>query len=318
MVSAQDPEIEVAQRIAATFCNSDVVSVRQFPTGLCHFVFEASVPGGRRFVVRIARPENGRLLTGAVYWEKQLRTAGIPIARILHADLERQQFPFAYLILERLDGTDLEAVYPLLSRESKVRLGGRMAELQCAVAELRHGPCFGNVISYEDPNHCAFWRDVVEANIAACSGRIQDGSVLTLGDVAALERAASSLSVEFARVEDRAFLDDATTKNVIVTAGGQLSGIVDVDTVCFGDNLFPLALTRAACTKLGYDSVYTDAWSESLRPDDEARRRLSFYTALFAAVLLSEHGHRFNRDSAVEIDRAQIGRLRELFVAALQ
>ena len=32
------------------------------------------------------------------------------------------------------------------------------------------------------------------------------------------------------------FLDDLTTKNVLVD-GGRLSGVVDVDVVCFGDPL---------------------------------------------------------------------------------
>ena len=39
------------------------------------------------------------------------------------------------------------------------------------------------------------------------------------------------------------FLHDATTKNVLVTAKGAFSGIVDVDDLCFGDPRYPAALT---------------------------------------------------------------------------
>jgi len=315
---AEEPGNELAQEIAASFAHRDIASVRRFSTGLCHYVFEAAVQGERPLVVRIAKPENERLLAGAVYWEKRLRTAGIPVARILHADLKKEQFPFAYLILERLDGNDLEDVYPRMSSKSQYRLGQQMAAIQSTIAAFPEGATFGDALSYDEPSRYASWQRVVEANIETCRGRIQGDSVLQVADVALLESAASSLDQEFSKVEARPFLDDTTTKNVIVAPSGDLSGIVDVDTVCFGDRLFPLALTRAAFAKLGFDPVYTDAWAAMSHPDDKESRRLSFYTALFAAILLSEEGLRFNRTSAVDIGRTGIERLKELFAAQLK
>jgi hypothetical protein len=65
--------------------------------------------------------------------------------------------------------------------------------------------------------------------------------------------------------------------------------------------------------RLGYDSTYTDVWEAALQVNDRAHVRLRFYTALFSAVLLSEHGLRFNRARAVAFDSASITRLRTLF-----
>lgn len=309
----ETPGAEHARAVAAAYSGRGVAGVRRFPEGLCHFVFEVVLEDGALLVVRLARPENERLLAGAVFWEERLRTAGVPVARILEADLEKRRCPFAYLILERLEGADLGEVYPELTAGGKVVLAGRMAALQRAVATLPLCRMYGDAPSYAEPGAHGSWESVVAANIATCRGRVQGNPLLRGADIDRLDAAAAALKADFAGVEARAFLDDATTKNVIVTADGRLSGIVDVDTVCFGDPLFALALTRAAFAKLGYDSVYTDVWAEALGLGAKGRRRLSFYTALFAAILLSEHGLRFNRDTDVEIERGGVGRLRAIF-----
>ena len=99
---------------------------------------------------------------------------------------------------------------------------------------------------------------------------------------------------------------------------GRLSGIVDVDTVCYGDPLFALALTRAASTACGFDSVYVDAWRDLLELEDEQLVALSFYTALFCLDLLSEAGHCFNRPLSVTSSAARTKRLHHLFDSELR
>ena len=58
--------------------------------------------------------------------------------------------------------------------------------------------------------------------------------------------------------------------------------------------------------------MYTDTWTGILELDEESELRLSFYTALFAAVILSEQGQKFNQDEKVVFERSGILRLRRL------
>jgi hypothetical protein len=67
--------------------------------------------------------------------------------------------------------------------------------------------------------------------------------------------------VQKARIPSHAFLDDTTTKHVIVDAG-KLSGIVDVDVVCFGDPLFTTVLAQMALLNKGHDLDYIVFWSD--------------------------------------------------------
>ena len=104
------------------------------------------------------------------------------------------------------------------------------------------------------------------------------------------------------------FLDDLTTKNVLVD-GGRLSGVVDVDVVCFGDPLATLALTRASLAATGSSSDYVEAWLDALAPDDRRRRDFDLLTAVFCLDIASEHGVVFNRDEPSVVDHHRGERL---------
>ena len=114
-----------------------------------------------------------------------------------------------------------------------------------------------------------------------------------------------------------AFLDDTTTKNVIVHEG-RLSGIVDTDYVCFGDPLYALGLTRMALLSDGFDTTYTDAWAAALGLDEAASAAVVLYTALFCVDFMSELGQRFNRDEASAIEPARVRLLRRILDEQLE
>jgi aminoglycoside phosphotransferase (APT) family kinase protein len=131
-----------------------------------------------------------------------------------------------------------------------------------------------------------------------------------------VERAAARLDAYLAAVRPRAFLDDTTTKNVIVHAG-RLSGIVDVDVVAYGDPLFPLALTRCALLSQGDSLDYAEYWREALALDRDRERALRLYTALFCVDLLSEIGGRFNRAEPIAFEAGRVDRLRDALAGQL-
>ena len=264
-------------------------------------------------MVQAARPGNERLLRASLYWHDRLKSAGVPIAPILHADLGRHVFSHPYVILERLAGSDLEKRYPELSRSAKLALAAKMVEIQCATASLPTRRGFGHAFSYEEPGPHRSWSAVIQAEIERLRTRIHSASILRPEDVDRLERATAALDGAFFSIQACALLDDATSKNVIVDPSGALTGIVDVDSLCSGDSLFPLALTRAAFAKLGYDAEYTNAWKGQLQSGERSRACLHFYTALFSAVILSEHGLRFNQPVAATVDHQGADRLKRLF-----
>lgn len=120
----------------------------------------------------------------------------------------------------------------------------------------------------------------------------------------------------FASVRPIPFLHDITTKNVIIE-GARLTGIVDVDDLCFGDPLFLVGLIRVALLANGHSPAYADAWVDVLRPNREQREALRFYTAMFCLDFLGELGHRFNRAQPSPVEKAYVERLKSLLYCHL-
>jgi len=67
-----------------------------------------------------------------------------------------------------------------------------------------------------------------------------------------------------------------------------LSGIVDVNDLCFGDPRYAPALTLAVLTASHKTDAYVQAWMHAAGHQDN--RLFQLYVALFLADLMSEHG----------------------------
>ena len=132
-------------------------------------------------------------------------------------------------------------------------------------------------------------------------------------DVRQVDRVAKKLDnyrSYFDRITPICFLDDITTRNVIVH-DGKLSGIVDVDFVCFGDNLLTTALTQMSLINMRADLDYIDYWCEAANVTDQQREVLVFYTALFCVDFMGELGQKFNKDHPESINRERVRRLND-------
>ncbi len=290
--------------------------IERFATGLSHFVYDVLLDDGRQIVVRLTRPEQSGEFAGAVYWYGRLKPLGVPLAELLYADMTGAADGLPALVLERLPGTDLGEVYAALSREEKERLAREIAAAQRIAGSLPPAAGYGYALSYEDPALKRSWKAVLDASLERSRSRMRRAGLVNPDTVERVQAAIDREGAQFARVEPRGFLHDTTTGNVIVW-GGRLSGIVDVDSVCFGDGLFVIALTRMALLELDCDLEYVDAWLAERAPDGEVLKMLGLYTAVFCVDFLAELGHAFNRAAPAPVDPAYVRRLLALLDADL-
>jgi len=305
-----DPTADDATEIAAAVMGEAPQSVARFPTGSSHFVFDIETAGGRRAVLRLSRREEIEAARGAVYWSRVLRPIGVPLPEMLHADLSLTRYPFPVVLLERLRGDDLGGVYSHLSHDSLYVLAGRLGAIQGVVSGLPPGRGFGYAPSQDGPFTDRSWRGVVAASLARSRARIRSAGIVDESLIDPLEAAADRFGY-LDRVTATPFLHDITTKNVIIH-NGHLSGIVDVDDLCFGDPLLLVALIRMALLVHELDQAYFDMWIAILRPDAEQRSAVDLYTLQCCVDFMAELGQRFNRGDA-PVDPAYSARLRTLY-----
>ena len=292
------------------------LTLRRFPTGLAHYVYDVVTESGRNVVVRMALPEHQGNLAGGVYWSERLRPIGVPLPTIPYHDLDASITPFPSLILERLPGTDLGEVYSGLTVDEKRRLADEVVRIQHLVGTLPMGNGFGYVESYEKGFPCRTWSELVHGVLARSRSQILRIGIFDPHHADRVEAALVLFEGYFDRMQPRAFLDDITTKNVIVH-DGQLSGIVDVDEVCFGDSLFTVALTRMSLINLGYDLDYISFWCDCLKLSAIENAVLNLYTCVFCVVFMSEIGQSFNKERPEPIDRQRIQRLVDILDSLL-
>ncbi len=301
------PTEQDAAAIVHAVLGQPVVTTRRFPTGLCHYVYEV-VTDSQQLVVRIARPDTHVFLAGGVYWSRLLRPMGLPLPTLVYADLEAKLVPFAFMLLERLPGTDLGHLYHTLTRDEKYAIASDIVRLQAQVSALPHRARFGYANSLREPPPYRTWIDVVHQSLDRSRQRIERAGIVDPGHVTRVRQHTAHFESYLAQVVPTAFLDDTTTKNVIVNYG-RLSGVVDVDVVCYGDPLWTVGLTQMALLNQGADLDYITAWTELLHITDEQQAALQFYCAVFCVDFLGELGQVFNKDRVEPHDEAKLGRL---------
>ncbi len=311
----EEPNEVLAAAMAAEVL-SGPLRVTRFPTGTSHFVYEAVSSDDRAVVVRASRGSQVEILRDALYWSQLLRPMGVPLPEVLHADDGMSRHPFPFMILERLPGRDLGQVVGDLSEDELSRLAGELARVQEIVTSLPPGKGFGFTPHRDGPFPHESWAGVLTGQVARSRRRLRAAGIVCERLADRVETALLDIGDYCADVPATPFLHDITTKNVIVE-GGRLSGIVDVDDLCFGDPLFLVGLIRMALLAHGHAPFYAECWRQAYSRDRDADRVLDVYTALFALTFLSEFGHRFNRAEAAAVDSVDVARLEGLLARHL-
>jgi fructosamine-3-kinase len=241
-------------------------------------------------------------MAGALKLSLLLRPRGVPLPRIIADGVNHR---FSHLVLERLPGVDLGAAIRGLSDSSLEIIARQVAQAQTITARAASGRRYGYGVTPEDAPHDR-WSAVLQDNLARSRKRIAAAKLFSEDPVNAVGQLVSFARHELDALPPIPFLHDTTTKNVIVTPAESLSGIVDVDDLCFGDPRYVIALTSASLLVSGGPTRYIDAWLNAA--GYERDRLFDLYVVLFLVDFMSEHGQTFNENplaSAAE-DRSRL------------
>jgi aminoglycoside phosphotransferase len=282
------PDAELASAIAARVAKRAPESVARFTTGARHYVYEAKFADRPPVVVRIGCRTARAEIAGAIHLSNLLRPRGVPLPAILAEDVESE---FPWMVLERLPGIDLGAVIERLSEAQLEQIALTVARAQSRVAETASAGRYGHAVLPTEAPYSA-WSEVLSASLGRSRRRIASAGLFDIAFADAVQNALSLVQDEINAIPPTPFLHDTTTRNVIVTAEGAVSGIVDVDDLCFGDPRYPAALTLAVLTAQGGPARYVSAWLQQAGLSDD--RLFRVYVALFLLDLMSEHGQVFN------------------------
>lgn len=293
------PDEAAAAEIARRCIGQTPVAVQRFTNGIQHYVYEVSFPQQAPLVVRMTVPTQRLAMVGAKSLSAMLRPLGVPLPEIIASDLND---PFPWLLLERLPGTDIGDVLASLDGEAIDRVARDVTKAQLNTATIETMGRYGYAMRAQDAPHRS-WSDVVRQHIARSTERMAHAGIFDLSLARHIGALATHLQDEMNALPAIPFLHDATVKNVIVSDEGTLSGIVDVDDLCFGDPRYSIALTLAASTARGLSSEYALRLLHHSGYSDD--RLFRFYVAVYLLDLMSEHGQDFNGNERTTTDIEQ-------------
>ena len=271
-------------------------SIERFHTGLAHYVYRID-DEGKKFTLRIAHPDNRSLLASSIYWLDKLENLDIPIPKILVQGLGEE---VPYLILEYIEGSDLGAVYHQLESTQKQEIARNIVQIQKKVSQMPQHKGYGYLASYEDSAFLPSWKAVVLQHLERSENRIKEAGIFDEAYVVEVRNLLENYEEYLSSIEPIPFLDDTTTKNVLIHEG-RLNGIIDLDWVCFGDPLYTVALTKMALFSLKADTEYIDYWTMELDISSEQEKVLDLYTLIFCLDFMSEKGMTFNKQQPLGV-----------------
>lgn len=312
MIKSILPNNDIAASVVAKMTNEVVLTVNKMPTGEQNFVFAVKT-NEAEYVIRMTTAVHKHVVMSALYWQEKLLLLGVPLAKFIKSDLKGKYSEFPALLMLRLPGDDLCNIYKKLTNNEKKSLSKEIIKIQSVTKAMPLAIGFGIASSYEQEFKFHSWYDFVVYNLKRYVTAIEKNNVYATNRAAKALSFAENLKRQLQSIKSQPFLWDASERNVIVYEG-KISGIVDVDELCFGDHLLVLGLTSVALMSEGHDDLYVQYWADGLQLDENARKRVLLYQLFYCLAFMSKHATLSANNVKVEFN---IERLKSIFEAAL-
>ncbi|WP_231571494.1 phosphotransferase family protein [Gordoniibacillus kamchatkensis] len=275
----------IVSQIARDVFGTEPLKLERMTIGRMNVVYSVALPE-REVIVRMN--ENPFVLKGTSRNIAVLARMGLPVPKVIAEDLTKERYPFHFIVLGKMPGRDLGLELPNMTREQVTRLAEAIVSYQRQMANLPLGSGYGWV-PIGDKGEFASWTDIVCRDFN--SGLPNAQKELAPAEIERIEKRLERLAPYLDQVRPVCFLDDVTTKNVMIL-NGELQGIVDLDCVCYGDPLYMISLTQTAiCADIGQaDLFYIDELCRVWGLADEQRQIVDFYSLLFAMTFLGYFG----------------------------
>ena len=257
------------------------------------YVVECS---GVKYVIRCSEECNPYEHT--VYWLKKLLSIEIPVPKIIGKGKFEE---YEYLILSYFEGKDIGLVYLQLKDDDKKAIAKEIVDIQNKVAALE----LDNVATDWS------WRALINDILDRARERIVQNGHFQAEKVEFLFEQAEQLEEYFTRVKPIAYLDDISSKNLLIH-NGRISGIIDIDWIGIGDKLTYVALTNMALLNMRYDTDYVTYILDEMQINDIEKKAFLFYTLMFCVDFMGERGMKF-MDKTIEVNEEIIDKLNDIY-----
>lgn len=288
-------DMHVISNIFFTCIHHTPQGVKRCAVGIGNQVYIVECDGVK-YILRCSTDGDAYLDT--IHWLTQLSSLGIPVPKVLHYGKNEG---YSYLILNYIEGKDIGIVYPNLSKSEKKMIAKDVIEIQRKVSLLQLG--------YIDAAWS--WYDFLDDMLERADLRITQNGYFDNSKVKQLKNQINLLDDYFSEIKPTAYLDDISTKNLLIH-NGQISGIIDIDWMGVGDSLTFIALTYIALMFMNYDTDYAEYLLEEKSCSNSERKAFLFYCLMYCVDFMGERGMQFG-DKKVDVSNEIVSKLNHMY-----
>ncbi len=238
-----------------------------------------------------------------IYWLERLANLDITVPKVLGKGSFAE---YEYIILTYFEGKDIGLVYTQLTDVEKRNIAREIVTIQKEMEKLK----LENI-----PTDWS-WKGEIEEMLERSRLRISQNGYFETSKVDALYKLKEELNEYFACIKPVAYLDDVSTKNLLIY-NGHISGIVDIDWMGIGDKLTYVALTNMALLNMNCDTDYVKYILEEMQLTPIQKKAFHFYTLMYCVDFMGERGMQF-MDKKIEVNEEIIKRLNDLYDELMQ
>ena len=299
--------LESVNKICDDVFNGKPTEIIRNTVGLAGYVYTV-VFNDTKYVIKISDDKN--LIIGSTYWLNKVKNLDIPTPCVIAENLVNAPY---YFVMSFIPGKDLGLVYSSLLKSEKKIIAKKIIGFQKEIKKLPMAKGFGSLNSYEDSeNICTSWEESLLNDINRAEEAIINNGIFSVEYVLKLKKIVPYFKEYFNSIKPVPFLDDITTKNVLIHEG-KLLGIIDLDWISFGDEVLFLGLVTMALLSMKADIDYADYLKDEMNLNDMQERALKFYVLMFCVIFMSEKGMCFNQAEPMKVSEEDKMLLQEIF-----
>ena len=299
--------LETVTQICNDVFHAKPTEIIRNTVGLAGYVYTV-VFNDTKYVIKISDDKN--LILGSTYWLNKVKDLDIPAPCVIAENLVNAPY---YFVMSFIPGKDLGLVYSSLLKSEKKIIAKKIIGFQKEIKKLPMAKGFGSLNSYEDSeNICSSWEESLLNDINRAEEAIINNGIFSVEYVLKLKKIVPYFKEYFNSIKPEPFLDDITTKNVLIHEG-KLSGIIDLDWISFGDEVLFLGLVTMALLSMKADLDYADYLKDEMNLNEMQERALKFYVLIFCVIFMSEKGMCFNQAEPMKVSEEDKMLLQEIF-----
>ncbi len=273
------------------------VEIIKKTVGICNEVFEVRFKENS-YILRMNKEKKHLYGTHKflpIFQKLQIKT---PI--IIAKDYSKEQFPFCYQILSKIEGMDLGVIIHEVNKNDLKSIAQEVSAIFDKFNSLPQESTFGGMTGLDDEKYNSL-TEIIENQKKTILERNEKTKVIDKETIDVLNEVVNTYQSYFSEVKPKLYYDDICSKNVMVY-DGKFSGLVDLDFLMKGDYLEAIGRIIASWYGKKHEEVYINEIIKLQNLDEYQKKIVKMYAILNLIYWTSEEGIQFNSNSSAVIN----------------